>query len=723
MEASTQFMLTIEGFEPPCFVLRLAGRERLHTPFTFELTCVRPGTDGAPIDPEALVAKPARLTWPTGDGGERVVLGLVDRAEAVHDGYRVVVVPLVAELGDAVDHRVFLQQDAAAIVEDVLRARHLRVERRLSRDLPARAQCVQFFESALGFTSRILAEEGIAWWLKPEHPDLVILSDHASGYDEIAGAATLPVLDDAGLVGGEAVSRVRLRSSVASDKVSLRDYDFQHPALDQGAEAAEEAGTLELYAYPGGYTDPALGRTLARIRLEEARSGHLVLQAETSCRRLVAGHTLTLTGGPRDDINQRWLLVEVQHQLQGDRPEGVRYVARFTAVPASAGYRPARSWRPHPRGVQTATVTGVAGAEIHTEAHGRVTAQLRWDRRLARDDRSSHWMRVAQPPTSGGVLLPRVGWEVLLGFSGASADAPFVLGRIGNGEAPPPEALPGHKVVGAFGSLTTPKGGSANQLRLDDAAGSEGMGFAASADYNERTENDKVTGIVGADTYSVGATRKLNVGTVHQVSVSAAQSYTVGGSRQVNVNANKSIGAASEAMTVGGARMFTIGGDLTTSCSVLTRLVGAAKAEAPIEHQSRSVTGASTIAVGAAWKVAAGAHASVSVLGASVEEVGGAKNIVCGKYNLAVTGALSETLASRSVSAQGDRGEQFGATATYAIGGSAKVSGSDVVFRATGKLTIKAGGMTITLTPASITIDGQFNGSVASEDHGSESYG
>jgi type VI secretion system secreted protein VgrG len=723
MEASTQFMLTIEGFEPPWFVLRLAGRERIHTPFSFEVTCVRPQRDDAPLDPEALVARPARLTWPTGDGGERVIVGLVDRAEAVHDGYRLVIVPWLAEVPDAVDHRVFLQQDAAAIVEEVLRARRLRVERRLSRPLPARAQCVQFFESALGFVSRILTEEGIAWWLKPEHPDLVVLSDHASGYDEIAGPASLPVLEDAGLVGGEAVSRVRLRSCVASDKVSLRDYDFEHPTHDQSVETAEETGTLELYAYPGGYTDPAVGQTLARIRLEEARSGHLVLHAETSCRRLVAGHVLTLTGGPRDDINQRWLLVEVQHELQGERPQGVKYAARFTAVPASAGYRPPRSRRPHPGGVQTATITGAAGTEIHTEAHGRVTAQLRWDRRPARDDRSSHWMRVAQPSTSGGFFLPRVGWEVLLGFSGASADAPFVLGRLGNGGAPPPEALPARKVVGAFGSLTAPKGGSANQLRLDDAAGSEGMGVAASADYNERTENDKVTGIVGVDTYAVGATRKLSVGTVHQVSVSAAQSYTVGGSRQVNVNANKAIGAASEAVTVGGARMLTIGGDLTTSSSTLMRLVGAAKAEAPIEHQSRSVTGASTIAVGAAWKVAAGAHASVSVLGAHVEQVGGAKNIVCGKYNLAVTGALSETLASRSLSAQGDRGEQFGATATYAIGGSAKVSGADVVFKAKAKLTIKAGGVTITLTPASITIDGAFSGSVASEDHGDESYG
>jgi type VI secretion system secreted protein VgrG len=250
------------------------------------------------------------------------------------------------------------------------------------------------------------------------------------------------------------------------------------------------------------------------------------------------------------------------------------------------------------------------------------------------------------------------------------------------------------------------------------------MGFNASADYNERTENDKLTGVVGADTYTVGASRKLIVGTVHEVTVTGAQSYTIGGNREVNVNANKSIGAASEAVTIGGARMFTIGGDQTTSCGgALMRVVGAAKAEAAIEHQNRSVTGCSVITVGGTWKVAAGAHAGVSVLGASTELVAGAKNVVCGKYNLSVTGALSETLATRSVKANGDRGEQFGASATYAIGGSAKVSGADVVVKAKARITLKAGGATITITPGSITIDAGFNGTVASEDHGDETYG
>ena len=105
MEASTKFMLAVEGLDPPWFILRLAGCERIHAPFSFEVTCVSPGRDEAPIDPEALVARRARLTWPSGDGGERIVLGLVDRAEAVHEGYRIVIVPPLAELADVVDHR------------------------------------------------------------------------------------------------------------------------------------------------------------------------------------------------------------------------------------------------------------------------------------------------------------------------------------------------------------------------------------------------------------------------------------------------------------------------------------------------------------------------------------------------------------------------------------------------------------------------------------------
>src|SRR5262249_9551113 len=152
----------------------------------------------------------------------------------------------------------------------------------------------------------------------------------------------------------------------------------------------------------------------------------------------------------------------------------------------------------------------------------------------------------------GGLFQPRVGWEALVSFQGTSGDAPVVLGRLYNGQAPPPNGLPGDKVVSAFGTQTTPGGGSANLVAMNDTAGKEGMSFNASKDFNEKTENDKTSNVSANDTWSVGAARKLIVGQVLSVKVSAAQSYTIGGSRTVNVTSNKMINAASESVMVGG---------------------------------------------------------------------------------------------------------------------------------------------------------------------------
>ena len=696
------FSLFIDGFAAPWRVVLLAGRERVHEPFSFELTCERP-RDAVPLALDTFLARPARLSWPTGEGGERVVSGFLDAAEAVHDGYRFTLAPHVAELADEIDHRVFLGKDAATIAEEVLSAHHLRVERRLTRALPARAQCVQHFESALGFVSRILADEGIAWWLKPSDEETLIFSDNASAHEDIAGESTLRVAEGAGLTGEETVARVQLRAGVVSDKVSLRDYDFEQPSVDLTAEAAEEAGHLEVYAYPGGYADPAIGRALARIRLEEARSERLVLRAETSCRRLIPGHLLTLTHGARDDINQRWLLIDVAHVL-GEHG----YVARFTAVPASKGYRPARLKSPRLGGVQTATAAGPAGAELHTEEHGRVRAKLRWDRRPERDERASHWLRVAQPPTSGGLLLPRAGWELLVGFSGSSADAPFVLGRLANGEAPPPEGLPARKVVSALGSLTTPNGGSGNVLRLDDSAGAEAMGFTASGDYNERTENDKGTSVTGDDVRSIGANHIAIVGIAHAVSVKGAQTYAVGGDRDVTTVGDLSIGTATESVSVGGLRSFQVGGDYETTAASLVRSVGALKAEVAIQEVNRHVSGVSTVAVGGSWAEIGGLTTSVSVLGASTLTAGGPMTVNAKDYALKAS-LLSETYAAKSISAKAKRVEVFGASAKYAVGAAMRMKGAVVSFKAASKITLKASGATITITPSAIKIRGAFD--------------
>ncbi|WP_437646540.1 type VI secretion system Vgr family protein [Sorangium sp. So ce362] len=712
----SQFVnLEVDGAAGTFRVLRFTGRERLHAPFVFALVCQMEDEE---IRPEDLLTRAAKITLKH-SGGERIIEGLVDQVELVATGLRLSIVPRIALLADAVDHRVFVEQDTVAIVTDVLGKQNIAVDVRVRRSLPKRSQCVQAFESGLAFASRLLAEDGIAWYLPLEGKDVVALVDFAGGFDELEGE--LPVRERGGLDIDESVYGARVRRTMVTDKVTFRDYDFERPALDLTAEA--DSGRLERYEYPGGYADPGLGRALARIRLEDLHGRKLVLQAESSSRRLLPGYVISLCGGARDDIQGRWLILEVDHDGSDHGAEGdERYVARFTAVMAADGYRPARLAPPRMTGVQTATVTGAGGAEIHTEKHGRIKVHLRWDRERPFDDTASSWVRTVQPPTSGSFFLPRMKWEIILGFWGVSADYPIALGRVYNGETPPPNALPGDKVVSAFGTQTTPGGGSANLVAMNDTAGKEGVTFNASRDFNERTENDKVTEVTANDTWTVGAERKVIVGAVHEVAVEGAQSYTVAAKRTVNVNADKTISAASETVMVGGLRVFNVGGDYGTQCATLTRLVGAVKAELAIESHTRSVLGAATVLVGGAWSEKAGLALSVNTAGASTEVVSGAKSIKASKYEVRVRGALKETLASRKIKAGGDRNEIFGAAATYKIGGSAKIKGSEVVVKAKHKITLKASGITVKITPGGITIDGAFDGKSNSVDEGEQNY-
>ena len=471
---SQLFHLEVEGASCVWRIERVWGRERLNGCFVFRV--VAEPMDGDRASPavalDDMVTRKARLRWSLEPVGERLVQGMVDEVRRVDRHCEITIVPRVATLEDAIDYRVFLDQDAVAIAKSVLRDHGLDLEARVARSLPRREQCVQPFESDLGFVSRILAEEGIAWFLPRDGEDRLVATDHAAGFDRID--QSLPIAHAGGFVTRRSAYRARLRQCVVTDKVSLRDYDFEAPRLELTADAKAKRGDLESYEFPGGFHDGALGRVLARLRLEEKRAMEVRLDAEANARDLAPGCVVQLQG---ETVKGDWLLVEVIHEgLAADSDgTGRAYRTRFTAVPADTAYRPGRTAAPRVLGVQHATTTGPQGQEIHTEGHGRVKSLLRWDRRGQPDDRCSAWMRTVQPPTSGAFFLPRVDWEVLVGFSGQSADAPVVLGRLYNGEIKPPHGLPANKVVSAFGTLTTPRGGSANAVVFDDTAGNEGM--------------------------------------------------------------------------------------------------------------------------------------------------------------------------------------------------------------------------------------------------------
>lgn len=712
MTLSQVFQLSVPDAGDVDFrVEAVRGREAIHAPFSFELQCGvlerGSGHRAAAVDPLEWIGADASLSWAARDGAERRIEAVIDEVISSSPSCSLTLSPRLAAGMDAGDYRVFVAQDAIEIARAILDEHGIGIEARTLAPPPKRPQRIQAFEGDLAFVARILAEEGIAYYLS-EDGAKVILADSPAGYDDLE--LSLSFTEEGGLEADFAVYSARLARRAVVEEVALRDHDFERPLLDLTARAGDGSRGMTRLEYPGGYREPSVGRALAAARLAELRARRLVLTGETGARALRAGGVITLRGGARAEMNGRWLLIEVEHAGQERTASQQTYRASFTAVPLATGFRPPRARAPRSGGVQTATVTGPAGAEIHTEPYGRVRISHRWDQRSPGDDKSSAWVRTAQPATSGSIFLPRVGWEVLVGFAGGGGDEPLVLGRLDHGKAPPAEGLPAGRVKSALGTQTTPGGGSVNRIATDDSAGAETLAFVASKDFNERSDNDKVTAIKASDTWTVGATRSLRVGTVLQQAVTGSQTFAVAGYRSANVGSNLTYTASSEVVMVGGLRLITTGGDHATKCAVFTRVVLGAEVHLPIEHQTRFVEGGSLVVNAGGWITSAGRSAGVAVGGASGLHVGGPMVIDCSQYGLSVKGLLWEKYASRAVSASGGVAETFRAFGTYDIKGAATFTGSEVVVEAKAKLTLKAGGVTIEMTPSKITVTGQFKG-------------
>jgi type VI secretion system secreted protein VgrG len=719
MSAEQSYLtLEVEGVDAKFHVAWVRAAEELHSPVRVQVACGAKSTGEA----LALIGKKAEVRLRKGagdDGGERVFKGRIREVDDDDGQTSLVIASSVSRLLDTCDYRTFVAATAIDIVTELLSDHGIQVTSRVTRTLTKLEQCVQAFESDLDFCSRILAEEGVTWIAKPDDGETIVLVDGADGYQD--GGVDLALVERRrGQMVGEAVHGAKLRRAVAHDKASLRDYDFEHPQLDLSAD--EQSGSLEWYEYPAGFRTVSAGKTLAKIRLEQLQAESVTLHGETTSSRLQAGQVFSLHGATNTAMNGKWLVVAVSHEADelatGEEPP---FSATFRAVPAPGGYRASRRPRPSFGGVETSTATGASGSEIHLDKYGRIKTLLRWERKRAADDQSSAWARVSQPQLSGAIFNPRVGWEELTGFVGVSADRPVILGRLYNGLARPPAGLPDKKVETHFGTMTTPNGTSGNFVKINDTAGSEHMGINSTGQFNEVTENDKVTTIAGNETRKTSANRSLNVKETKVTQVAGAYKVSITGLRQVTTDSNYSVKCGSERVLVGAARLFRVGGDYYTVCVDLTRVVGGAKGEAPIEHQSVFTQGVSAFLVKGDVAAKAGLSEAVGVGGAAIVKISGAKTVKSNGYGLTVRGLYFENLASRDAESA-ECTESF-RSLTYTMSAGGKITGSAVSVEATSKLTIKSSGVTVTMTPSSITIDGDFDGSVSSVEEGNHAYG
>jgi len=710
------FELTIEG-APPLLVQSFEAHERSHVGGSVRvLARVAPGSDEA-LAPDDLLGKKATLEIaPEGSLRQdaRRFHGVVDAIESSWQGTRFTIVPRLMPLEDGSDHRIFLEEDSVTIAEKLLGEAGLTLDVRVTTRPKPRVQCVQAFESVLAFVRRILAEDGISLWVEHQaSEDVVVFGQDASACRELPGGARLRVAHDQGMTMEEAATNLRMIHRVTHDGVAVSDYDPDHPSVDQSASMGGQR--FQRFVYPGRHRSPAEGAAQAQMLLEEEQAEGVVLQARTTCRHVAVGFIVELEDAPRDDENGRFRILEVRHEgrdFSASGPGELRYEAEFTAIPVARPVRPRRQPAKGLGGLQTMTIMGPPGAEIHTDTQGRVKARFRWDRLSPDDDTASAWIRPMQPPLSGGFFLPRAGWEVLVGFMNdpdPTGDTPLELGRLDNGHAPPAESLPKHEVRSSWGTQSTGGSGKQNQIRFDDTAGDEGMHFAASKNARERTENDKVVSVTADEENVVGGNHTSTVTLQQVTAVSSAQTYSVGGNRDVTTTGVLGIFAASESVTVGATRKFTVGGDHELKAATLSRIVGAAESVIAIQGTNRHVTGASTIAVGGTWTEIGGITASTGVLGASTLTVGGPLSVSAKNVSINAS-VLSESYAGLYKAHAGADFTVGAPLVNLQAGGAIKAKGADVFFKAKSRIVLEAGGVTVTITPTSITVNGKLKG-------------
>ncbi len=500
---------------------RMTATEGLGRLFELDLELLSEDRD---IDPDKLLGQNMTVRLELANEGTRYFNGFVSRfrhtgmlavpaggREWEYAGYRATLKPWLWFLTRTADCRIFQDKTVPEIVKQVFRERGFTdFEEALYGDFRRWTYCVQYRETDFNFVSRLMEQEGIYYYFAHENGrHKLVLCNDVGSHRSIADYERISYYPRARSERRERdhIYEWGFGREVQPGFYALNDFDFERPRANLRTQSSmprrHALAELEVYDYPGDYTQSGDGETYARLRIEELQAQHEVAFGAGNARGLAVGALFTLEHPPRDDQEREYLVVEATHQLRSDVYESSLgesaaepvYDCSFSAIPSRQPYRAPRiTPRPVIQGPQTAIVVGKAGEEIWTDKYGRVKVQFHWDRYGKSDENSSCWVRVAQLWAGkrwGAMYLPRIGQEVIVEFLEGDPDQPIITGRVYNGEGMPPYDLPTHQTRSTVKSNSTKGGGGFNEIRFEDKKGEEQVFVHGQKDLDVRVENDR----------------------------------------------------------------------------------------------------------------------------------------------------------------------------------------------------------------------------------------
>ncbi len=638
-------------------VRHFAVNESISELFTISVAARSPASD---IELDSIVGRPASLRIDVGKkfvkDGVRYWTGVCSQMELVHaettkgdrdlgeSTYALSIVPLMWLLTQRTDFRVFQHKSVPDIVDEILKEWKIEPEWKIERkDYPKLNYKVQYGETDYDFVRRIIAEAGIVFTFPDNDKKGSIVTFHDKLHQGKPRSDKLRFVDNPNQAGEiEFATKVELSHEVRPGAYLLSDFDFRNPKFDLRGIAPKEIGAegnYEIFDYDPGFCliekdkpdgdtpaaddkgaarhDPAYGNSMATRALNGERCDQWVVSFDTNTVDLWPGAILNLDNHPHPDLDSEKNLLITELIIEGAPQQ--EWTTSAQAVYTQVPYRSDLIPKPEANGVQSATVVGPKGEEIHTDEFGRVRLQFPWDRKGKLDENSSCWVRVSQAWAGAGygmLTIPRVGQEVLVSFIEGDPDNPVITGRVFNAIEPVPYKLPKHKTRSTWRSNSSPGGKGFNEIMFEDLKGKELIYIQAQKDLRKLVKNDEVITVghdrrklVKNDEQQVVKGNRTEVTEGRRVEITDKNRTTIVGGDDtllVKGDATRRINGGVQSY-VGKTRHLTVGKDscerVAGDCHIK---IGGAKAEKIGKDHSLTVGGDQHIEVGKKHALEAG---------------------------------------------------------------------------------------------------------------------
>jgi type VI secretion system secreted protein VgrG len=515
------------------------------------------------------------------------------------------------------------------------------LEIKLSKDYPTLEYTVQYRESDLDFARRQMERHGISFHFKHAMGShTLVLTDDALAHEEI-GARPFKRYDGHHQYEQEHFWDWAPERNVTTGAIRLVDYNFKKPTqameVDRLGDAAHAQGQIESFDYPGDYLAQDVGRLVAGLRTEQERGADRRNRAVGDCVSLGAGMRMTLSGDKVPGLGETYLCLSASHHFVseaygsgGPGSDGYAFTGSYVLMPDTAPMMPPRRTPAAVvQGPQTAVVVGEG--EIDCDEYGRILVRFHWDLANAYSMRcrvSQNWAGAGW----GGMVIPRIGMEVLVEFLEGDPDKPVVVGNVFNGKNDAPYELPKHKTRSTFrtnshnGKRT---GRGFNELRFEDQESEEEIYIHAQKDMNLQVLNNREKRVDVNEFESIGANKTSEIGNNVTMRVGGNYSFIVGANKAIDFISNvhqRFTGYVGEK-----AKQLGVPGFMNIGKGNYNELIGMNKSEVVTLAKQEAVGLSRTLTVGRNSQEFIGHNKHTFIAGSAMHEAAKTSTMVAGE--------------------------------------------------------------------------------------------